>query len=151
MRGDLQVEVFRSGEARPLRRYAIRNTIVTAGLNSPLYLWSQDTGAPTDWRFVKLIPGTDGTPPTTGDTNLGAGLSAPDQITLIAANRTVNPSTGELLVTGALTTSQANGQDLREVGIFMGNGQMFARQVHPTITKTSAITVTYTWRIAVTS
>jgi hypothetical protein len=33
----------------------------------------------------------------------------------------------------------------------MGNGQMFARQVHPDIVKTSAITVTYTWRIAVTS
>lgn len=150
LRGDLQVEIFHLGEIRPLRRYAIRNTIVLAGLNSPLYLWSQDTGSPTDWRFVQLVPGTVGTPPTTGDIALGGGLPG-DAITLSAGSRTVLPATGELIVTGSLTTSQAVGQTLREVGLFMGNGQMFARQVHPDIVKTSAITVTYTWRIAVTS
>ena len=150
LRGDIQIEIRREGEARPLRRYAIRNTIVLGGLNSPLYLWSQDTGSPTDWRITTLTPGTVGTPPTTGDINLLGGLVA-DQITLTSSDRAVLAATGELVITATLGTARAVGQMLREVGLFLGNGQLFARQVHPVIEKTNAITVTYTWRIAVTS
>jgi hypothetical protein len=151
LRGDIQIDIYRDGASRPLRRYAIRNTIVYGGLNSPLYLWSQDTGTAADWRLVKLIPGTVGTPPTVGDVALGGALGPSDEINLVAANRTVVPASGELIITGSLTTTQAVGQDLREIGLFMGNGQLFARQVHPVIQKTGAITVTYTWRIGVTS
>lgn len=151
LRGDIQIEIHRPGVARPLRRYAIRNTITYDGFNSPLYLWSQDTGSPLDWRMVKLAPGTNGTPPTPGDLGLGGPLSEPDSIPLVAANRTVVPAAGEIVLTGTLSTLQANGQTLREIGLFLGNGTLFARQVYPGIPKTNAITVTYTWRIAVTS
>lgn len=151
LRGDIQIDIHRAGEPRPLRRYAIRNTIVLGGLNSPLYLWSQDTGSPADWRIVRLIPGTVGTPPTTGDVALMSPLPAADYINLTSADRTVLPASGELVLRGTLTTGQAVGQTLREIGLFLGNGQLFARQVHPAIEKTGAITVTYTWRIAVTS
>lgn len=150
LRGDIQIEIHRAGESRPLRRYAIRNTIVLGGLNSPLYLWSQDTGSPSDWRIVSLIPGTVGTPPTSGDVTLMGPLSS-DVINLTSTDRTVLPASGELVIRGTLTTGQAVGQTLREIGLFLGNGQLFARQVHPAIEKTGAITVTYTWRIAVTS
>jgi hypothetical protein len=149
-RGDLQIETFdRTG--RLLRRMAMRNTIVFAGRNSVLYLWSQDSGSPTDWRIVKLVPGTNGTPPTVGDTAMGAAVGLSDQITLVGANRQVVPATGELIITGTLTTGQANGLDLKEIGLFMGNGQLFARQIHPTISKSNAISVSYTWRLATTT
>ncbi len=151
LRGDIQIEIRRAGEERPLRRYAIRNTIVLGGLNSPLYLWSQDTGSPTDWRIVRLIPGTVGTPPTTGDISLLGALPLADYINLTPADRTVLPASGELVIRGVLSTGQAVGQTLREIGLFLGNGQLFARQVHPAIQKTGSISVTYTWRIAVTS
>lgn len=151
LRGDIQIETWRPGDVRPLRRYALRNQITYNGFNSPLYLWTQDSGVPTDWRMVKLVPGTNGTPPTIGDLTLGSPLGPADEINLVAANRTVVPASGELVITGTLTTLQANGQSLREVGLFLGNGQLFARQVYPVISKTGAITVTYTWRIAVTA
>lgn len=151
LRGDIQIELWRPGAERPLRRYAIRNQITYSGYNSPLYLWTQDVGVPTDWQMVKLVPGTNGTPPTIGDVALGSPLGPTDEIVLAAPNRTVVPASGELIITGTLTTLQANGQDLREVGLILGNGQLFARQVYPTISKTGAITVTYTWRIAVTA
>lgn len=151
LRGDIQIEVWRQGAERPLRRYAIRNQITYNGYNSPLYLWTQDVGTPADWQMAKLVPGTNGTPPTIGDVALGSPLGPADEIVLSALNRTVVPSSGELVITGTLTTLQANGQDLREVGLFLGNGQLFARQVYPSIPKTGAITVTYTWRIAVTA
>lgn len=152
LRGDLQIDVRHADGSRPKRTYAIRNTIVYDGLNSPLYLWTQDTGTPTDWRMVKLVAGTNGVPPSVGDVGLGAPLPDPlDEMPLTLANRSVVPALGELVITVGLSLTQANGQDLKEVGIFMGSGLLFARQIHPTITKNGAITVTYTWRIAVTS
>lgn len=149
--GHLQIETRRRGSRHPLRRYALHNQITYNGFNSPLYLWTQDSGTPTDWRLVKLVPGTNGTPPTIGDLALGSPLGVADEMALVAADRTVVPASGELVITGTLTTLQAVGESLREVGLFLGNGQLFARQVHPVITKTGAITVTYTWRIAVTA
>lgn len=150
--GSIQIDVrdVRYPGRKP-RRYATFNTIVYNGMNSPLYLWSQDTGSPTDWRIVKLTPGTNGTPPTYGDVGLGASLGGPADINLTSANRQVVASTGELIITGTLGTGQANGQSLREIGLFMGSGALFARQVHPQIDKTGSITVTYTWRLAITS
>lgn len=151
LRGDLQIDVYDVQRQRPLRKYAIRNTIVYDGLNSPLYLWSQDTGSPTDWRLTKLVPGTNGTPPTVGDVGLGAPLGPSDEMPMTASNRTVVPALGELVLTTTLSTSQANGQTLREVGLFMGSGLLFARQIHPAIDKNGAITITYTWRLAITT
>lgn len=151
LRGDLQVDVYNVKKQCRVRTYAMRNTIVYDGLNSPLYLWSQDTGSPTDHRLVKLVSGTNGTPPTVGDTGLGAPLGGADEMPMTASNRTVVPALGELVLVTTLSTTQANGQTLREVGIFMGNGLLFARQIHPAIDKNGAITVTYTWRLAVTS
>lgn len=150
VRGDVQIELTRVGAERPFRRFTIKNTIVLAGLNSPLYLWKQDIGSPSDWQLTQLIAGSNGTPPTVGDIALVAAVPGGD-ITLSASDRTLSTSTGELILHGTLTTGQANGYTLREVGIFMGNGQLFARQIHPAIEKTSSITVSYTWRIAVTS
>lgn len=153
LRGDLQIDVRYADGSRPKRTYAIRNTIVYDGLNSPLYLWTQDTGSPTDWQMTKLVAGTNGIPPTVGDVGLGAPLLAPtDQMPLTVANRSVVPALGELVLTAGLSLTQGNVVlPLQEVGIFMGNGQLFARQIHPSIAKNGAITVTYTWRIAVTS
>jgi len=148
LRGEIEL-VIRGG-AR-VRRIAVRNTILYTGRNALLYLLAQTSGAPTDWKLARLIPGTNGTPPTPGDVGAFAPVSGPDQIVLTSPDVVVSPGTGELIVTGTLLTTQANGQDLREIVLAMGNGEPFARQVHPTVSKDSPLTVTYTWRIAVTS
>jgi hypothetical protein len=148
LRGDLTVIITHALTGRQTRHH-IRNTITYSGLNSALYAWSQDTGTANDYRIVSLVPGSNSTPPSRGDT---AVISpAPITIPLTIANRTVSSATGELVLTGTLGTGDNNGIILNEVGLVMGNGALFARQVHPDFTKTNAFTLTYTWRIAVTA
>lgn len=149
LRGDLQLEV-RKG-SRVVRRIALRNTITYQGRNSLLYLLGQTIGTPGDWRMDRLVPGTNGTPPTVGDIAMGAPLGISDQLILAPSNLTISPATGELIVVATLDTTQGNGSTLREAGIQLANGQLFARQVHPAVPKDALLTVTYTWRVATTS
>lgn len=149
LRGDLQLVLAREGAV--VRRIAVRNTITYNGRNAFLYLLAQTVGVPGDWRLATLGPGTNGTPPTVGDLSLGAPLGPSDQITLTPGNITLSPASGELVITGTLDTTQGNGSTLREAGLILANGQLFARQVHPAVLKDALLTITYTWRIAVTS
>ncbi len=50
-------------------------------------------------------------------------------------------------------TSEANGRDLREAGIFStaAGGQLWARGTHNLIVKTSAIAIIYTWTLTIAS
>ena len=152
-RGDLQVEIHRA-DGSFLRRYVVKNLISYNGLNSPLYLWAQDGITVTDYQIAQLATGTGGVPPTRGDIGLNAPLGGGPTggiILLAAPNRTPSPATGELVITASLDINHANGFTLLEAGLILGNAQLFARQVHPAIPKTALITVSYTWRIAVTS
>ena len=150
LRGDLTVTAENVLTGR-LTRYHIRNTITYDGLNSALYLWAQDGVTAADYRIVSLVPGKNSTPPTRGDLSVVDPVGAGDRIALTAANRSVSASTSELVITGTLSTAQANGLTLCEIGLVLGNGSLFARQVHPNFTKTNAFTLTYTWRIATTA
>ena len=150
LRGDLTVTITDVASGRQTRQH-IRNTITYDGLNSALYLWSQDAYAPALFQITTLVPGRNGTPPTRGDRSVVAPVAEGDRITLSPADRALSTSHGELVISGTLGTANANGQTLREVGLVMSNGQLLARQVHPDFLKTIAFTLTYTWRIAVTA
>jgi hypothetical protein len=148
-----QIElVVRRGDVEVLR-IAVKNTIVYGGRTALLLLLQQALGGPAAMGGTPghLVPGTNGTPPTVGDLALGAPLGGSDQIALTAPNLSVNGPSGEIVVTGTLSTTQGNGSTLREVGLVLANGDLFARQVHPAVSKTALLTVTYTWRVAVTS
>lgn len=155
MRGDLQIVVRSAKTNKILRQIAVKNTITYRGLNAPLYLLAQDGIVVADYRITQLWAGTNSTPPSRSDIGLGSALptdpSTGGLVTLSAANRSISEPTSELLITASLDTAHANGYSLSEVGLFLANGQMFARQVHPTIPKTGAITVSYSWRIATTA
>ncbi len=151
IRGDLQITVRRALDDVILRRFAIRNQITYNGINSPIFLWSQDGIVVTDFRITSLVAGSGTTPPTKGDIALAIPIG-PGVITLGATNRTQSPATAELIITADWPAPSAvDGFSLSEVGLVLGNGQLFARQVHPTIAKTSLITVSYSWRLALTA
>lgn len=153
--GHLQIEVIKKSTGKVFRRIAIQNTITYKGLVAPLYLLAQDAVTLTDFQIVKLWAGEGTVPPTKSDTALNAPLSTSPStggvVTLTGANRTVSEATSELVITATLGTAHANGHTLSEVGLFMANTQMFARQVHPGIPKTNAFSINYTWRIATTA
>lgn len=153
LRGDLSVAITNVHTGRVTRQH-IRNTITYAGMNSALYLWSQDGITASDYQIAALVPGKSPTPPTHGDLAVIDPITSGDWIALTGANRTVVPSTGELIITATLDTLHGNvsaPDALCEVGLVLGNGALFARQVHTAFQKTNAFTFTYTWRIAMTA
>jgi hypothetical protein len=152
LRGDLTVEICHTPTGQITRQH-VRNTITYDGLNSSLYLWAQDGITPSDYQIATLVPGTNSQPPTRGDTGVISPIIVGDWITLTAGNRLVSPATGELIITATLGNAQGNvaPNSLTEVGLLLGNGNLFARQIHPAFAKTNAFTLTYTWRIAVTA
>jgi len=132
------------------RRVSVRNTITYDGLNSALYAWAQDGVTANDFRITQLAVGTNGTPPTHGDVGCYAPVVGA-AINLDATMREVVAATGELVITATLPkVSAANGFALTEVALMLGNGDCFARQVHPAFDKTVAFTLTYIWNIALT-
>lgn len=148
LRGEVSLIIQRPSG---VRRIVVRNTITYVGLNALLALLAQAGTTPGDYAMRTLVPGTNGTPPTPGDLSLGAPLGAPDQITLSAPNFSHNTATRELIVTGTLSTSQGNGSTLREIGLALDNGDLFARQVHPGVEKDGSMSITYSWRFGVTA
>lgn len=151
LRGDLEIIIRESDSRREIKRFLKRNTITYNGLNSALYLWSQEGITAADFRFTKLVPGTNASPPSRGNLAVGAALPLADHVVLGAGDRVVAPTVGELVVTGTLTSGQGNCYNICEIGLLLANGQLFARQVHPVFAKTIAFTVGYTWRFRVTT
>lgn len=145
-----EVTITCQSRSGTVRRIAVRNTITYLGLNALLALLAQ-TVDPTTYAAAKLVPGTSGTPPTPGDLAMGSPVSAPGHITLGGANFSHSWAARELTITATLEEGQANGQTLREIGIALADGSIFARQVHPGFEKTEIMTVVYTWRIAITA
>lgn len=133
-----------------LTRYRIKNTIVFGGLSAIIQLLAQNTGgpAPNTLNITSLHVGTGTIAPTRADTALVNDVFT---MALVSADRTVALSTSQLTITKTLGTTDANGNTLTEAGLFLADGSMFARQIHPAIPKTNIITITYEWQISFTS
>lgn len=151
LRGDITIELIdANGAVRT--RMDIRNTIVYVGQNAVLSLLAQNAGiVPTDYKLTRLIPGTGTVAPTFGDTGPGVALGLSDQIVLTDSDRSLNPATRELVITGVLSAAQGNGNTISEINLMTGNGGLFARQIFPGFPKTNAFSVRFTWRIGATA
>jgi hypothetical protein len=167
MRGDLCVIVRDAATGTRLRRFEIRNKITFGAADVLVELLAQrelTDPEPRAGQIYSLRMGTSNTPASRADTNLGAfaigkRLGVVDKITGIP---------GELQFVATLEAGDANGLTLQEAGLFTrgardaasetdapgatpGDVRMFARQVHPPIPKTPAITLEYSWRLAFTA
>ncbi len=121
--------------------YTTPNTIVydARGLMASL-LAGDDT---TNRKIGKLGVGLDGTAPSRDDSALGN-----EKLKVDIVGYTF-PEEGHVEFTALLdNNSAANGDELREVGLFSNDGTtLFARQVFGTITKSSSLQLQVVWRI----
>ncbi len=149
LRGDVDIFVRSSSTKKLITQYRIRNTIVYDGLNGIIKLLAQNTGTTsTDYQIDSLRVGTGTVGPVRADTALIAEVFS---MSLLDADRVETLATSQLVITKTLEMADGNGNILTEAGLFLGNGDLFARQIHPAITKTILITVTYQWQISFTS
>ncbi len=166
MRGDLTITVKDAVTGEQKRRIEIRNKITFLAADVLVELLAQRTTdpAPATGRVYSMRMGTSNTPASRADTNLGA-------FAVGKALGDVNKVTGvpgelEFIVT--LESADGNGNTLQEAGLFTagsagspspsdapgttpGSPRMVARQIHPPIPKTVAISIEYSWRIAFTA
>lgn len=93
-------------------------------------------------KFVKYLKvGNDNTTPTRNDTGL---ITLADTLSVTYTH----PDVDRVVIEAILPNiTAANGTTLREAGLFNNDGQMFSRQVHGDIAKTSSLQLKYIWTI----
>jgi hypothetical protein len=150
MRGDVFMTVRDAETGEILTKYTIKNTIVYNGLNSIIRLLAQNAGDPAaaNLKIASLHVGTGTIAPTRADVAL---LGDVFTMALVDADRVESIATSQLVITKTLGAGDANGSTLTEAGLFLADGTLFARQIHPAIPKTNIITITYEWQISFTS
>lgn len=166
MIGTLTVRVRDAVTGEVKRNVVIKNKITYLAADVLVELIAQRGADPSAayQRIFSMRMGASSTAATRADTNLGAFVFG---FQLLDINKTVS-APGELQFTATLQAGDANGNTLREAGLFTagdaatptasdapgtgpGDVRMFARQVHPDIAKNSAIVVDYSWTIAFTA
>jgi len=146
--GNLHVEVERHGLL--IHEEVVRNKVVATGRDIIRDLLL-GVGSQPDWIAV----GTTSTAVADTDIALGAEYFR-GRITRRLSN------TGKATFKLHLTTSDANGQTIREVGAFvhavytaagspLGGGRLFARALVTPIVKDNTVTVTFTWEFPISS
>jgi hypothetical protein len=167
MRGDLYIRVRSVKTGEVIQTIEIRNKITLLAANVLVELVAQREGVdpgPSANQIYTMRMGTSNTPATRADTNLGAPVFSK----VIVDSNKVSGAQGELQFLVTLESGEANGSTLQEAGLFTRGTmtpspvfgepdpatpklRMFARQIHPAIPKTSAITLEYSWRLAFTA
>ncbi len=144
MRGDLSVRLTNVKTGRQ-KVITVQNTITYAGIDSPLFLWAPDGVSAADYAFNSLSVGSNGTPPTRGDTSMHAPFLA---ISIANGSQRIR-SAGQVEVRATISPGTATGETIREFGIILVNNSLFARQTTPDIELTGLFTVDVRWRITV--
>jgi hypothetical protein len=166
MRGDLSITVRDAKSGKVRKKIEIRNKITFLAADVLVELLAQRATDPatTANTIFSMRMGTSSTAASRADTNLGAfvigkALADVDKVTGVP---------GELQFSATLEAADGNGSTFQEAGLFTagsagvptasdtpgtspGDPRMFARQTHPAIIKSIAITVEYSWRIAFTA
>lgn len=139
LRANVDVDVFDARTGRLLSRQAKHNLTVTAGLNLIRdFLYGDAVAA-----LSHLAVGTGSTAAALTDTTLGTEVFR-------AALTQKTKASGSLVLKYYLPAGSANGNTLREVGLFnaASTGTLYARVVLGTaIVKTISISVTFTWTL----
>lgn len=128
---ELEIRSARTGKLLELIR--ARNIITNNGLNL-LGQW-HGGGEPA---ISDTAIGTDNTTPAATDTALVT------EIFRAAVSQRSFEAT-QIVTRYFLASTAANGNTLREAGIFNPNNIMYSRVTHTDIAKTASLTVTYSW------
>ena len=179
MRGDLSIVVRDALTKEAIKHIEIRNKITFLAADLLVELLAQRTtdsqpisvALPTPHyehpnEIFSMRMGTSSVPAERTDTNLGAFVHG----VLLEDVSKITGVPGELQFVAQLGVGDANGNTLQEAGLFTrgdagaglatasdlpqtipGKVRMFARQGHAPVSKTAAITVEYSWRVALTA
>lgn len=147
--GNVHIRVS-DAQDRTLSEETVHNKVVASGRNILRDIMLGVGGIP---QWISL--GTTNTAVSDTDTQLG------NEYYRAQVTRRIS-TTGKATYKLHLTTAEANGQTIQEIGLFvyanyttsgspLGGGQLFARALVTPIVKTSSVQVTFTWEFPITS
>lgn len=145
-RGDLRITLRDARTGAVIRRIQIKNTITAEGLRAMVEVFRQKAD-PEDFRFKEIRVGKGVTPPERSDAALADHVTTIQLVEASTEGSQINDPY-EIKILATLERTQANGVSLCEAAIGMMNGSIFARQIHPIITKNEALVIDYDWRIS---
>ena len=134
MRGSVELKIYRNGVLEEIERE--HNLIVTAGRSKLAKL----LGGGYAGGINRVGVGTGSTPAADTDT----GLTSPVYIPV----KSVEYSTAKVRFNFVIGTSDANGVNIRELGLFFADNTMFSRRVRKPVTGQEAdLQITGYWEI----
>jgi hypothetical protein len=134
--GILTIQTWKNGKL--IDTWVDKNLTVNVGLDTICKCIS-GTNGPTE-IITKVGFGTTGTAAALTDT----ALTAPFYKTIAA---TTFPLTGKVKYDWALETYENNGVTIKEFGLMLGTNDLFARRVHPGISKDNTVKLTGSWTL----
>lgn len=135
LRGELSITLHRAGQ--PPQTITDHNMIMTAAKSALARLIA---GQGSGKNINRIAFGTNGVGPTPNDQTIsGAYTKAVTAITF--------PAEGQARFAFTLGESEANGLNIRELGLLCADGTLFARKVRGLIEKTSDLSITGSWTI----
>jgi len=137
--GQVRVRVFERG--RLVSQIEHKNLVVSAGRNSLIDLVTGVSGAATDKEITQIAVGTNNASPSLSDTSITNDVKK--------AIATVTPSPGTRSVNFQTTfdSSDANGTQIEELGLYTADNTLFARVNSISLTKTNLISLEISWSI----
>lgn len=134
---NVHVEVIDLASGRCVQESWHHNRVVDAGLNALRDVLFGDAGIQVTHGAV----GASNTPAAAGDTGLEAEVFRD-----VVAQRAKGDKA--LQVRFVLGSQHANGVTLREAGLFLQDGRLYARVLPAAVTKTALQSVLYTWTLS---
>jgi hypothetical protein len=155
-RGDVRIRIRDASSGEIRRILEVRNTVVSGGFGALIALLNTaDPGS----LIARLRPGTGTTPPALSDTDVANAIAVPASSTypagILELSTRKTPALGsglfdlliEATIPGGTDSDPYNGKTISEAGLITAGGLLFARQIHPGISKVSTIAIDYEWRI----
>ncbi|MCO5285218.1 MAG: phage tail protein [Chitinophagaceae bacterium] len=114
-----------------------KNLVVNLGKTNVAKLLGGDAAGKA---ITKIAVGEGTAAPTTGDTNLTNKFTK-------AIGSVAYPTANSVQFNFEIGTTEANGLNITELGLFNDSGVLFSRKVRAAIAKTSAVVITGIWTI----
>lgn len=135
LRGEFVMRVYRKGEL--IEEYVDKNMIMNVAKDAMARLIG---GSGTGKTITKIGFGTNTTAPTPDNTALTDAYSK-------NVSGVTYPATGLVSFGWSLSTSEANGKAIAELGLICSDGTLFARKVRGVINKDADLSLDGTWTI----
>ena len=135
---------------RETERLSFNNAVLRAGREALAQMLANEIGDSFDFYISRMIFGDSG---TSGGTPKFVNTSRSGLFGTTRVNKPVAASIdveipSQVVFTSVVGFAEGNGYTLNEMALVMGNGELYSMATFPDLSKTSAMQITWNWRLS---